>query len=334
MIEPADHTVLIVDDVVDNLHLLIDQLLSEGYQIRIAESGESALRRIRTNKPDIVLLDVNMPGMDGFETSRRLKAEPGMADVPILFLTVAADLDDKARGFEAGGVDYITKPVDRVEVLLRVRTHLELAQLRREQARHNAELEIRVAARTRELSEEVARRTRSEQEKDILLDVVRKQSDHLQRLTLQLVEVQNRQREFLTNDFGAEVRQHLEPMGLQIDQLLEVAENAESRGNLRQLVSRLQSLQRVCQRINEMVRRDISDEAPIRSNPLLLLSEREREVLLLTVNSYGTEEIARMLHVTSATVRTYRHRLMQKLDVKDNVELVRFAVGYGLAEAK
>ena len=334
MMEAADYTVLIVDDVVDNLHLLIDHLLSEGYQVRIAANGESALRRIRTHKPDIVLLDVNMPGMDGFETCRRLKAEPEMADVPVLFLTVASDLDDKARGFAAGGVDYITKPVDRAEVLLRLRTHLELARLRREQARHNAELESRVAARTEELRDEVARRTRSEQEKDILLDVVRKQSEHLQRLTLQLVEAQNRQRHLLTDDIAPQIRQHLEPMDRQIQQLLALAENAGPRGDLRQLVQKLHSLQRVCQRLSEIASEEISDEAPIRSNPLLLLSEREREVLLLTVNSYSTDEIARMLHVTPATVRTYRRRLMQKLEVKDNPELVRFAVRYGLVDLK
>lgn len=334
MIEPADNTVLIVDDVVENLHLLIDHLLSEGYQVRIAGNGDSALRRIRTSTPDIVLLDVNMPGMDGFETCLRLKAEPEMADVPVLFLTVAADLDDKARGFAAGGVDYITKPVDRVEVLLRLRTHLELARLRREQARHSAELESRVAARTRELSEEVARRTRSEQEKEILLEVVRKQSEHLQRLTLQLVEAQNRQRRLLADDISPQIRQHLEPMEQQIDQLLELAENAGRRGDLRQLVQKLQSLQRVCQRINEIASEENPDDAPLRTNPLLVLSEREREVLLLTVNSYSTDEIARMLHITPATVRTYRRRLMQKLEVKDNPELVRFAVRYGLVDLK
>ena len=332
MIHAPSYTVLIVDDVVANLSLLIEQLLSEGYQIRVAESGESALRRVQASRPDIVLIDVNMPGMDGFETCRRLKAEPEMAEVPVLFLTVASDMNDKARGFEAGGVDYITKPVDQLEVLLRVRTHLELARLRRELAEHSTTLESRVAARTQELREEVARRTRSEQQKDILLEIVRKQSEQLQGLIRQIVEDQSRERHSLSDDLSRQVDQYLEPIDQQMGQLLTLTENAESQENLHRIAGNLQAMRQVIERISASVKEQTPSEALLQSSPLLTLSEREREVLMLMVSEYGNDDIARMLYLTPSTVRTYRHRIMQKLDVQNNTALVRFAIRHGLLE--
>ena len=287
MIHAPSYTVLIVDDVVANLSLLIDQLLSEGYQIRVAESGESALQRVQTSRPDIVLIDVNMPGMDGFETCRRLKAEPDMADVPVLFLTVLSDMDDKARGYAAGGVDYITKPADRLEVLLRVRTHLELARLRRELAQHNAELESRVATRTRELSEEVARRTRSEQQKDILLDIVRKQSEELQRLTRQIVEDQSWERHSFSDDLSQQVKRYLEPIDQHMRRLFALSDNADSQENLRRIAGNLQMMRQTLERMSENAREQTPGEVLLESNPLLALSEREREVLMLVVNDYS-----------------------------------------------
>lgn len=330
MFHPSDYTVLIVDDVVTNLQMLIDQLLGDGYQIRIAKNGESALQRIRISKPDIVLLDINMPGMDGLETCRRLKAEPEMADVPVLFLTVFSDMDDKARGFEAGGVDYITKPVDGFEVQLRVRAHLELACLRRELAWHNAELETRVAARTQELSEEVDRRSRSEAQKDILLDVVRKQSEQLQRLTRQIVEDHSRQRHSFSNDLSEQVKRYLEPIDQDLQQLFALTQKAESQEYLRRIAGNLQVVRQVLQRMSESAREETLGEAQLQANPLLALSEREREVLMLIVNDSSIDDIASVLNVTSSTVRTYRQRIMQKLDVRDSAGLLRFAIKHNL----
>lgn len=262
-------------------------------------------------------MDVTMPGIDGFETYRRLKANPEMADVPVLFLTVLSDMHDKTKGFEAGGVDYITKPIDKTEVLLRIRTHLELGRLRRELALHNAELEKRVTARTAELREEVVRRTRSEQ---------------LQRLTRQLVEEQAAQRRSLTSALSRQVREHLTPINESIRQLLEQMRNPGDREHLHAIASQIQTLPRVLQRVGEGGDATALQSEPLHANPLLVLSEREREVLMLTVNSYSTGDIADLLHVTSSTVRTYRHRILQKLEVKDTTELVRLAVRHGLTD--
>src|SRR4051812_3814174 len=136
----APATVLLVDDVPENLDLLIDTLRGAGHEIRVAESGERALKQLPHVNPDLVLLDVMLPGIDGFETCRRIKAEPRWRELPVLFVTALNDVSEKMRGFEAGGVDYLTKPFHPQEVLARVTAHLHLVALRRELERKNAEL--------------------------------------------------------------------------------------------------------------------------------------------------------------------------------------------------
>lgn len=126
MSESAAPSILIVDDVPANLHLLSGMLQEQGFKVRPATSGAMALEAARRLPPDLVLLDINMPGMDGFEVCRRLKADPALADIPVLFISALEDAADKVRAFEAGGRDYITKPFHVEEVLARVRTHLAL----------------------------------------------------------------------------------------------------------------------------------------------------------------------------------------------------------------
>ncbi len=127
-------TVLIVDDVPANLSLLLDCLGGAGLEVRFAESGERALLQLDhfIRPPDLILLDVLMPGgLDGFETCRRIRERADCRDVPILFLTALSDPADKLRGFQAGAVDYIPKPLEPDEVLARVHAHLRLVALRR-----------------------------------------------------------------------------------------------------------------------------------------------------------------------------------------------------------
>jgi putative nucleotidyltransferase with HDIG domain len=138
--------ILAVDDTPASLRLLTDILSSEGYQVRSAINGELALRAATAQPPQLVLLDVNMPGMDGFEVCRRMKQEPQLHDVPVIFVSALSETPDKLKGFDIGGVDYVTKPFQREELLARVRTHLELHYLQ-----HN--LEEMVEERTQSLSE-------------------------------------------------------------------------------------------------------------------------------------------------------------------------------------
>ncbi|GAK54052.1 response regulator receiver sensor signal transduction histidine kinase [Candidatus Moduliflexus flocculans] len=119
-------TILAVDDHPANLNLLFDLLSDAGFDLLVAQSGESALSRAEKTTPDIILLDVMMPGLDGFETCRRLKANPHTQKIPVIFMTALSDTVDKVTGFELGAVDYITKPIQAEEVLARVRTHLTI----------------------------------------------------------------------------------------------------------------------------------------------------------------------------------------------------------------
>lgn len=121
--------ILIVDDTPTNIDVLLEYLSEMGFNLSIAKSGERALEICQYNIPDLILLDVMMPGIDGFETCRRLKAETSTKNVPIIFMTALAETDDKVKGFKAGGVDYITKPIQQEELLARVTTHLQLQDL-------------------------------------------------------------------------------------------------------------------------------------------------------------------------------------------------------------
>jgi DNA-binding response OmpR family regulator/DNA-binding CsgD family transcriptional regulator len=133
--------ILIIDDVPANLALLGDLLKQAGFRVFVAESGESALEQAPFAKPDIILVDIMMPGLDGFETCRRFKALPNFASVPLFFMSALTDVSDKLRGFEAGAVDYINKPFQPQEVLARIRAHLEIRALHRELSLKSAALE-------------------------------------------------------------------------------------------------------------------------------------------------------------------------------------------------
>ncbi|HSN96813.1 MAG TPA: response regulator, partial [Candidatus Nanopelagicales bacterium] len=135
--------VLIVDDKPENLSLLSSMLSGEGYEVRASLSGSMALTAAAASPPDIILLDVNMPEMDGYEVCRRLKANPRTADIPVIFISVLSELADKVAAFDAGGVDYITKPFHVQEVLARVGTQLLLHRQRRELSRQRQELSER-----------------------------------------------------------------------------------------------------------------------------------------------------------------------------------------------
>lgn len=125
-------TILIVDDDTFNLEVLYTLLSETGYRTLIAESGEGALDQAEIGPPDLILLDIMMPGMSGIETCREFKRRETLADIPIIFITALTDMESKLRGFSAGGVDYITKPIQHEEVLARVRTHLTIRRQRRE----------------------------------------------------------------------------------------------------------------------------------------------------------------------------------------------------------
>jgi DNA-binding response OmpR family regulator len=125
--DPA--TILVIDDQLLNVRVLTHLLTRNNFKVLIAQSGEEALQMIQQQPPDMILLDVLMPGIDGFETCQRLKADSTTQNIPIIFMTALTDVADKVRAFKLGAVDYITKPFQQEELLARVYTHLTIRRL-------------------------------------------------------------------------------------------------------------------------------------------------------------------------------------------------------------
>ena len=133
--------IVIVDDNPTNLGVLFDFLTDSGFRVLVAQDGESAIQKVEYARPDLILLDVMMPGIDGFETCRRLKAQDSTKDIPVIFMTALSDTEDKVKGFNLGAVDYVTKPVQQEEVKARVITHLTIRNLQKELQAQNLQLQ-------------------------------------------------------------------------------------------------------------------------------------------------------------------------------------------------
>ncbi len=142
-------TVLVVDDSIENVTLLSRILKMSGYGFLVAGNGLAAIECAKKDQPDLILLDINMPLMDGFETSARLKSDPCTRDIPIIFISALDNIEDKTRAFRAGGMDYILKPFEYEEVQARIEAHLTLRRLRLQLERTNQELANRVDELTR-----------------------------------------------------------------------------------------------------------------------------------------------------------------------------------------
>jgi putative two-component system response regulator len=145
--------ILIVDDNVANLQVLSHMLSEQGYRTRQALSGATALRAAKNQPPDLILLDIMMPEMDGFEACRRLKADAKLRGIPVIFLSALAETEDKVKAFEVGGADYVVKPFQFDEVRARVETHLGLRRLQAEVERYNRELQTVVQEQVKEIAD-------------------------------------------------------------------------------------------------------------------------------------------------------------------------------------
>ncbi|MFM0229125.1 hybrid sensor histidine kinase/response regulator [Paraburkholderia sediminicola] len=158
--EPA--TILVVDDAPINIGVVTDSLEDKGFRVFVALDGEEALERAQFSQPDLILLDVKMPGIDGFETCRRLKRDEQTREIPVIFMTSLADTDDLVEGFSAGGIDYVTKPFQIAEMLARIRTHLALRAMHKALRTQNESLSSEVAVRQQ--AQEALSRVRDELE--------------------------------------------------------------------------------------------------------------------------------------------------------------------------
>ena len=149
--------ILVVDDIADNLRVLSASLTDRGYRVRCAKNGKMALITAKKNPPQLILLDIKMPDMDGYQVCQRLKADELTREIPIIFLSALDDVFDKVKAFKVGGVDYITKPFQAEEVIVRVRHQLDLQTAKAELAELNIHLEHKIQQRTEELEEVIDR---------------------------------------------------------------------------------------------------------------------------------------------------------------------------------
>lgn len=232
------YTILIVDDNPANLGLLFNYLDSYGFELMVAQDGESGLEKAEYNQPDIILLDALMPGLDGFEVCRRLKNSALTRDIPVIFMTALTGPEDIVKGFAVGAVDYVTKPIRQEELLARVATHLRLRDLTRQLqlanqnlqqeviergqaevalAKYRDHLEELVEQRTVELrraveqlEQEIMERRQAERE-------VRQKSEQLRALTTRLAEIEEIERRRLARELHDRVGQELGTLNINLN---------------------------------------------------------------------------------------------------------------------
>lgn len=142
--EQQKNVILIIDDNSNNINVIADYLKACGLKTAVARNGTMGLKRAEILHPDLILLDVRMPDIDCFETCRRLKAKESTKDIPVIFMTVLDQIEEKIKGFEVGGVDYISKPIQEQEVLARVQTHLALRKMQKQMEAQNVQLQQKI----------------------------------------------------------------------------------------------------------------------------------------------------------------------------------------------
>jgi signal transduction histidine kinase len=232
------YTILIVDDNLANLGVLFNYLDSYGFEIMVAQDGESGLEKAHYGQPDIILLDAMMPGLDGFEVCRRLKLNEVTQTIPVIFMTVLMNTEDKVKGFTVGAVDYVTKPIQPAELLARLVTHLRLRDLTRQLQMANEQLQKEIAVRQRaeqelkgyrdhleelvkqrtaeltraneQLQQEMTERQQAEEE-------IRQQSQRLRALTARLTEVEETERRRLARELHDRVGQDLGTLDINLN---------------------------------------------------------------------------------------------------------------------
>jgi DNA-binding NarL/FixJ family response regulator len=279
--------VLIVDDVPDNLAMLHDALDAAGYTVLVATDGASALQRAAQAEPDIVLLDAVMPGLDGFEVARRLKAGPETAHIPIVFMTGLTDTEHVLAAFAAGGIDYVTKPIRPPEVLARMAAHMLQARQAR-QARNaldaygHATLAVRIGPGAARLTWQTALARR-----------------------------------WLPAYFGAA------PDAVPAS-LLQWLQRATADPTIKPLVMVQGARQLVCTLQGRtpdddwlVVLREVSDAATVEATmQALALTQRESEVLYWVVKGKTNRDIGDILGASPATVKKHLERIYEKLGVE------------------
>jgi DNA-binding response OmpR family regulator/DNA-binding CsgD family transcriptional regulator len=328
--------ILIVDDTITNLKVAVEYLQAYSFEILTARNGAMGIERAQLALPDLILLDVQMPGIDGFETCRRLKANPVTSAIPIIFMTVLSEAADKVRGLEAGAVDFVSKPIDAAELLARVTTHLKMRALQEQLQAANERLEERVRERTAALEGEIAQRIRSQEEREKLLELLRQQSEQLRELTQLLLESQTEQQQTLQVDIH-QIERDLALLDGHLTQARQLLEQSNTLRPTSLIVEAIQAAldvlghaRQYTQLVSSHLDQATSAQQSVRANPLLNLSDREYEVFQLLVQGRSNAEIAELLVLAKTTVSTHQRRIMDKLGISDLSSLIKFAIHHKL----
>ena len=205
------NTILIVDDNPNNLAVLFEFLTASAFKVLVARTGESAITKAEYSLPDLILLDVVMPGIDGFETCQRLKANDSTKDIPIIFMTALDETENKVKGFDLGAVDYVTKPIQNEEVLARVKAHLSIRNLTKKLQTQNEQMQQEIADRQlaqvslRQLAEQLEKRVAERtaelsQTNDLLKQEVKERQQVQENLQKSLLELQQAQTLLIQNE--------------------------------------------------------------------------------------------------------------------------------------
>lgn len=334
--------ILLVDDAPANLAVLFDHLETLGYHILVSDNGIEAVEQAARIVPDLILLDVRMTGMDGYETCRAIKANEASAAIPVLFLSALVDSDDRLKGFEAGGVDYISKPIEVEEVTARIRMHLKLAHLQQQLTLANKQLEERVVRRTAELETanlalqaEIKERRHRQQENEQLLTLLQEQNQQLNHLMGWMLQSRPKAQIELTQLVSQQLLDNCAVIGNGLDTAISKLKGQEDGDEL--LLNNLFSIALRHHQMRLYLNRVVhagkveGQTLPGATPPLLdKLTERERDVLVLLCEGLPSSDIAKKLAVSDVTVRAYRTRLMRKLKIDNIPRLVKFALQHNL----
>jgi DNA-binding response OmpR family regulator/DNA-binding CsgD family transcriptional regulator len=321
-------TILIIDDSPDNLRIAVDLLTAYSFDIRTARDGQIGLRRALNGEPDLILLDVQMPGIDGYETCRQLKANPALAHIPVIFMTARSDVQDKIRAFDVGGVDYVTKPFEPRELLARVRTQLKLGSLQQALSQRNDLLEERVAEQTASLRSEVEVRRLYDEQREHLLSLVRSQSEEMRRITRSWMDERSTRDQHLASNLKEHITARLELVTAHLSQAQELMPTEDGDwidpDACRQHLEAAMTLLKPVLKGSVALQSTLVEHAPVSKDSLLLsLSSREYEVMQLLTEGRANKEIAYTLGVAPSTVSTYRNRILEKLGIEDIPSLIR-----------
>lgn len=339
--------IVVVDDTPENLHILVQLLQEQGYRVRPAPNGAHALATILKEPPDLILLDIMMPEITGYELCQQLKADDRTHDIPIIFISALDEALDKATAFSVGGVDYITKPFQAEEILARVKTHLTLCRLQQELQQHNQVLEsanetleekidlrtAELAQANRDLQAEIEQRIKHQHEKDRLFSVVSQQSEQLRTMTTWLIQTTQTDRQGLASELRTEIAHKVELLQSSLSMARELLDTAQIEPIAAHLDSALQMLAQMEQYVSQVTAtlpQPTTPEQDVSQSLLLKLTEREREVLQLLVQGKTGNEISETLSISTSSVHTYSRRIKNKLDIHDIPGLVKFAIDHNL----